>query len=121
MPDSVVLADIWQVRKREPRVALPTMANVSRMKFGKYLDHQGSGGNNYESDILKPYALAESEPYAPGQLYNLEADSGETTNLYFVHPEIVEELKEQLDTFRSSGRSIPLRDLASQGMAHNRE
>ena len=87
----------------------------------KYLDHQGSGGNNYESDILKPYALAESEPYAPGQLYNLEADSGETTNLYFVHPEIVEELKEQLDTFRSSGRSIPLRDLASQGMAHNRE
>ena len=76
----------------------------------KYLDHQGSGGNDYEKDILKPYALPESEPDAPGQLYNLEIDPGETTNLYFEHPDIVEELKALLDTFRSSGRSVSLRE-----------
>ena len=87
----------------------------------KYLDHQGSGGNDYESNILKPYALAESEPHAPGQLYDLETDPGETTNLYSIHPEIVEELEGQLDTFRSSGRSAPPRDFAGQGMDQNRE
>ena len=75
----------------------------------KYLDHKGSGGNNYQREILKPYALPETEPDAPGQLYNLEIDPGETNNLYFVYPEIVEDLKKQLDTFRHSGRSAPAR------------
>ena len=75
----------------------------------KYLDHKGSGGNNYQHESLKPYALIETEPDAPGQLYNLETDPGETTNLYFVYPEIVEDLKKQLDTFRYSGRSAPPR------------
>ena len=75
----------------------------------KYLDHKGSGGNNYQHESLKLYALIETEPDAPGQLYNLETDPGETTNLYFVYPEIVEDLKKQLDTFRYSGRSAPPR------------
>ena len=75
----------------------------------KYLDHKGSGGNNYQREILKPYALTETEPDAPGQLYNLEIDPGETNNLYFVYPEIVEDLKKQLDTFCHSGRSAPAR------------
>jgi len=75
----------------------------------KYLDHKGSGGNDYQRESLKPYALTETEPDAPGQLYNLETDPGETTNLYFVCPEIVEDLKKQLDTFRYSGRSAPPR------------
>ena len=75
----------------------------------KYLDHKGSGGNDYQRESLKPYALTEAEPDAPGQLYNLETDPGETTNLYFVCPEIVEDLKKQLDTFRYSGRSAPPR------------
>ena len=75
----------------------------------KYLDHKGSGGNNYQHESLKPYALIETEPDAPGQLYNLETDPGEITNLYFVYPEIIEDLKKQLDTFRYSGRSAPPR------------
>ena len=75
----------------------------------KFLDHQGSGGNDYEKDTLKPYSLPELAPDAPGQLYNLETDPGETTNLYFEHPDIVDELKTQLDEFRNSGRSAPLR------------
>ena len=49
----------------------------------KYLDHPGSGGNNYDDGPLKRYALPETAPGAPGQLFDLEKDPGETTNLYF--------------------------------------
>lgn len=73
----------------------------------KYLDHTGSGGNNYDKGELKPFALPDSAPNAPGQLYNLEIDPGETTNLYFKNPEIVAELKALLDASKASGRSAP--------------
>lgn len=76
----------------------------------KYLDHQGSGGNNYDKEgpgSMKPYALPENEPNAPGQLYDLDSDPGETQNLYRQHPEKVTELKALLDTSRQAGRSAP--------------
>jgi arylsulfatase A len=73
----------------------------------KYLDHQGSGGNGYENGLMAEYALPEKAPKAPGQLYNLVEDPGETTNLYFEHPEIVNELRTQLHAYRDSGRSRP--------------
>jgi len=75
----------------------------------KYLDHRGSGGNNYAGKYLKPYVLPEKAPDAPGQLYNLDTDPGETTNLYFERPEIVKELKSQLEEYKESGRSAPER------------
>jgi arylsulfatase A-like enzyme len=75
----------------------------------KYLDHKGSGGNSYANDRLKPFALPETAPDAPGQLYHLEQDPGETTNLYFKYPVIVQELKAQLEHYKQSGRSAPLR------------
>jgi arylsulfatase A-like enzyme len=78
----------------------------------KYLDHKGSGGNNYNragSWGMKQYALPEQAPTAPGQLYNLKTDPGETTNLYFKHPKIVKALKAKLEQFKKSGRSAPLR------------
>jgi len=71
----------------------------------KYLDHQGSGGNNYDSPMLKAFALPDTAPDAPGQLYNLETDPGERTNLYFQHPEIVRELKRLLDASKTTGRT----------------
>ena len=71
----------------------------------KYLDHKGSGGNNYDNPQLKRYALPDTAPDAPGQLYNLETDPGETTNLYFKHPEIVKELKALLESSKAQGRS----------------
>ena len=49
-------------------------------------------------------------------LYNLETDPGETANLYFEHPEIVKELKTQLDEFVSGGRSEPARDPPTRGL-----
>ena len=74
----------------------------------KYLDHTGSGGNRYENDLgLKPFHLPDAAPDAPGQLYNLATDPGETTNLYFKRPEIVTELKALLEQSKSTGRSRP--------------
>ena len=75
----------------------------------KYLDHKGSGGNRYEGNPqLKKYTIEDTAPDAPGQLYNLQTDPGETTNLYYKHPDIVEELKSLLETSKQSGRSAPL-------------
>ena len=73
----------------------------------KYLDHRGSGGNNYDKGELKPFALPDTAPDAPGQLYNLETDPGEKVNLYFKHPRIVKELKTLLDQSKAVGRSRP--------------
>ena len=77
----------------------------------KYLDHKGSGGNNYKRwPDLDKYSLPEKAPKAPGQLYNLSEDPGETTNLYFQKPEMVKELKGLLEEAKTSGRSAPLRN-----------
>jgi arylsulfatase A-like enzyme len=78
----------------------------------KYLDHKGSGGNNYNRAGrwgMKQYALPEQAPDAPGQLYNLKTDPGETTNLYFKYPKIVKTLKAKLEEFKKTGRSAPMR------------
>ena len=72
----------------------------------KYLDHQGSGGNRYTGKFIKPYALADTAPDAPGQLYNLDTDPGETTNLYYTQPELVQSMQAQLEEFRRSGHSL---------------
>jgi len=73
----------------------------------KYLDHPFSGGNDYDREPLKQYALPNTAPDAPGQLFNLDEDPGETTNLHFEHPEIVEELRTKLHACRDGGRSRP--------------
>lgn len=83
----------------------------------KYIDHQGSGGNNYHrrSDFLEgleDYLIEDTAPDAPGQLYHLGEDPGETTNLYFKHPERVREMKALLDQSIASGRSAPARSAA---------
>ncbi|HBV66490.1 MAG TPA: arylsulfatase [Rhodopirellula sp.] len=73
----------------------------------KYLDHQGSGGNNYDSPLLQLYALPDSAPDAQGQLYNLASDPGEATNLYFSHPDKTKQLQSLLLKLKQSGRSAP--------------
>jgi len=81
----------------------------------KYLDHTGSGGNRYENNReLKPFLLPDTAPGAPGQLYDLEADPGETKNLYFEQPQIVKELRTLLDQSKTSGRSRPERPRSNQ-------
>ena len=74
----------------------------------KYLAHKGSGGNRYgEKSQLHQYQLPELLPDAPGQLYNLESDPGETKNLSNEHPEIVAELTKLLKKSIDDGRSVP--------------
>ncbi len=43
------------------------------------------------------------------QLYDLEQDIAETTNVYERHPEVVDSLTELLEKYKSDGRSTPLR------------
>jgi len=73
----------------------------------KYLDHKGSGGNNYSKGILAEYALEETEPDAPGQLFNLATDPGETTNLFFRKSEKRQQLQALLKELKENGRSAP--------------
>lgn len=73
----------------------------------KYLDHQGSGGNNYEVKNMQVWAISEKAPDAPGQLYNLDDDPGETNNLFFAEEAKREELQALLAELKSSGRSAP--------------
>lgn len=72
----------------------------------KYLDHVGSGGNDYARPELGPFALSDTAPGAPGQLYNLADDPGETINLYFKHPQVVQRLKALLEKSKAQGRSV---------------
>jgi len=96
-------------RPQRPFTLHQTIKNDLSIRRGdwKYLDHRGSGGNNYEKGELVPFTLPDAAPTAPGQLYDLKADPGERTNLYFEHPEIVKELKGLLDQSKASGRSAP--------------
>ena len=89
-----------------------TMSLALAIRHGnwKYLDHKGSGGNNYGREGewgMKQFALPERAPDAPGQLYDLAKDPGETTNLYNEYPEIVKALKGKLEEYKTSGRSAP--------------
>lgn len=52
-------------------------------------------------------APARSGEAPPNLLLILADDPGETTNLYFEHPEIVERLRDRLEKFRRTGRSVP--------------
>lgn len=74
----------------------------------KYLDHMGSGGNNYSKGILQKYALPETAPEASGQLFNLAEDPGETKNLFFVESKKRQELQTLLQELKKThGRSAP--------------
>ncbi|WP_406683254.1 arylsulfatase [Seonamhaeicola sp. MEBiC1930] len=60
---------------------------------------RGSGGS------FKPQFIDVKEGDAPYELYNLKNDPGETTNLYFEKPEIVETLKNEITQIIKTGRS----------------
>ncbi len=57
--------------------------------------------------MLKEYRLPNNAPDAPGQLYNLDFDPGETTNLMLQRPEIASNLQALLEQTLKSGRSRP--------------
>jgi len=65
----------------------------------KLLLAKGSGGWSSPTEREMP------EDATKGQLYDLEKDPAETTNLYETHPEVVAKLLAQLETDIKSGRS----------------
>jgi arylsulfatase A-like enzyme len=112
--DSFNLLPVWEGKATAPvRPYLLTQAFAGaktlsvRRGHWKYLDHQGSGGNRYDSAGLQPFALPEADPEAPGQLYDLANDPGETTNRSSEEPELVKELRDLLEQSKVSGRSRP--------------
>jgi arylsulfatase A len=106
----VLLGKVAAGKQVRPYTLHQTISLALAIRRGpwKYLDHRGSGGNNYTNGKLNHFALPDAAPDAPGQLYNLETDPGETENLYFKHPEIAKELKTLLDQSKANGRSRPL-------------
>ncbi len=77
----------------------------SGLKFGirygewKYIEGLGSGGFTHPA-FIEP---APGEP--TGQLYNIETDSLESENLFFVHPEIVTKLQNELSRLKTTGEA----------------
>ena len=67
----------------------------------KYLDHPGSGGNRYDRGTMAAYALPETAPDAPGQLYDLEKDPAERSNLYYERSEVSSRLQDHLQNLKS--------------------
>ncbi len=84
------------------------LALAIRQGRWKYLDHAGSGGNDYDRPELAGFVIDDGAPGAPAQLYDLSNDPGETRNLYFEEPETAAFLKERLDRLVAAPRSAPL-------------
>lgn len=62
---------------------------------------RGSGGS------FKPAMIHPKDNEALYELYNIEEDPGETTNLYFEHPEIVTTLTKRITEIIKNGRTTP--------------
>ncbi len=76
-------------------------ASVIREGDWKLIRHLGSGG------FTQPRRVEPEEGGPRGQLYNLAEDIGEKNNLWEQHPEMVERLWTELDTFRPQAESAP--------------
>ncbi|MEE4285589.1 MAG: hypothetical protein V2I31_05555, partial [Mariniphaga sp.] len=64
----------------------------------KYIDAKGHGGFAQ---------IKEEVPQDSVQLYNMETDPVETTNVYKENPEVVQELKSLLEKYKEQGFSRP--------------
>ena len=81
-----------------------------RMGSWKYLDHAGSGGNDYQKKPgLAEYYWPDLAGKTSAQLYDLAADPGEKRNLILEQPQRAERMKALLHQSIQIGRSAPVR------------
>ncbi len=113
--DSYSLLPAFRNEKVDPGFRGPVIHHSSRGYFairdGKWKLNmfRGSGGS------LKPAFFKPGEGEAPFELYNIEEDPGETTNLYFEYPEIVDSLTTLITSYILEGRSTPGRPQKNDG------
>ena len=65
------------------------------------------GGKSYEALIRGEWKLMQNDPYSPLELYNLNNDPGETTNLASKAPKVFNELSAALATQIQRGGAVP--------------
>ena len=84
-------------------LVIPSGNGTMTVRVGdwKLITALGSGG------FSKPRRVQPAVGGPQGQLYNLAADLGETTNLYSERPDIVSRLRTRLQEIRTNGRSRP--------------
>jgi hypothetical protein len=92
------------------------------VRDGDWLLVLGRGSGGATTDYVKHYGMRLEElgrettgwamkgcgpdpSLPPGQLYNLQGDRGQSTNVYRDHPEIVQRLTNLLIDYRARGRS----------------
>lgn len=95
--DSKSIVSLLRGADRAIREVTVLRLNASVIREGKWklIDHLGSGG------FSKPRRI-KPEPNGPkGQLYDLEADPGETRNLWQSRPKVVERLSRLLASYRA--------------------
>jgi len=99
---------LYPLLKGESSEALEQRALVHHSSEGYFAIRQGPWKLNLlrgSGGSLKPRLIQPKEGEAIFELYNIEEDPSETTNLYFEHPEIVNGLKSKLSEIILSGRS----------------
>ena len=109
-PDSVSFLaalqgnDVANTTARGPLVLESARGHFSiRSGKWKYINGVGSGGfSDGFSEAYKAVAAGAGEPTA--QLFDMETDPGETTNLFFAEPEVVKTLAAELEQIVGSGR-----------------
>jgi arylsulfatase A-like enzyme len=97
-----VLRNAVAAFERGPALVMQSGAGFLAVREGKWklCLAPGSGG------LSAPRPGSPEEKTLPAvQLFDLQADPGETRNLQANHPEIVKRLRERLDAYRAAGRS----------------
>jgi len=91
--------------KTPPRDTIVHPAGIFAIRSGKWKLIAGLGSGGFS----KPRRRKPGPGEPAGQLYDLEANLGETKNLYAEKPDVVERLTKLLAEQRKAGRSAPKR------------
>ena len=71
------------------------------IRMGKWVYIEGQGDRGYQEMVRGKSWPEPKQGDPPAQLYDLEADLGETNNLFNQHSEIVERLKQKLEEMKA--------------------